>query len=168
MSPQSTLWPSLVATPRSERLELCRVFLTPGSSSWEETFVKIDKSFRKKVFQIRVILTSKNLWLADLINASVLSKSIVTYPFAFVPAAHTYIDSNFQFPQWKQLCSKCSTPDTYCWRACKICLVGGGGQFGPRCCRWNLNECWKLNMKSVNCEIMPNSNEPVLSRSSCM
>ena len=33
------------------------------------------------------MLTSKNLWLADLINASVLSKSIVTYPFAFVPAA---------------------------------------------------------------------------------
>ena len=31
-------------------------------------------------------LTSKNLWLADLISASVLSKSMVTYPLAFVPA----------------------------------------------------------------------------------
>ena len=85
------------------------------------------------------ILTSKNLWLADLINASVLSKSIVTYPFAFVPAAHFDLST---FPQWKWLSCKCSTPNTYCWRAGKICFVGGGGQFGSRCCSW---ESWSLH-----------------------
>ena len=41
------------------------------------------------------MFTSKNLWLADLISASVLSKSIVTYPFAFVPVHHLS-DSYFQ------------------------------------------------------------------------
>lgn len=88
--------------------------------------------------RIGYILTSKNLWLADLINASVLSKSIVTYPFAFVPAAQF---EWFTLSQWKWLCSKFSTLDTYCWRAGKICLISGGGQFGSRCCSW---ESWSL------------------------
>ena len=54
---------------------------------------------KKSIFREK--LTSKNLWLADLISASVLSKSIVTYPFAFVPA-HNF--DNFHFHMCSAQC----------------------------------------------------------------
>ena len=58
---------------------------------------RLSSKLSKVIFSGRIgsKLTSKNLWLADLINASVLSKSIVTYPFAFVPVHHLS-DSYFQ------------------------------------------------------------------------
>ena len=57
--------------------------------SWglEEKLDLEDQDLKIKSWRSRLEdLTSKNLWLADLISASVLSKSMVTYPLAFVPA----------------------------------------------------------------------------------